>query len=61
MYSKSHKKDCECKQVSCYVSVELLQRFDKMYPHLRSLFILRCIEKAVNDNLFFDRVFFGGN
>ncbi len=60
MYSKNHKKDCECKQVSSYIPLDLLERFDKLYPHLRSVFILRCIEKAVNDSVFFERAYFGG-
>lgn len=60
MYSKKRKKDIECKQVSAYVPFDVVNKFDKLYPHLRSVFLMRCLQEAILDKLFFDRVFFGG-
>lgn len=41
-----------------YMPVELLLRFQSLYPRLQTIFIRRCLIRACDDKEFFDKVFF---
>lgn len=52
-------KGVEKKQVSAYVSSDVVKRFDELFPHTRSIFVVRCIELAVKNKQVFDMIYFG--
>lgn len=41
-----------------YMPVELLVRFQSLYPRLQTTFIRRCLIRACDDKEFFDKVFY---
>lgn len=41
-----------------YMPVELLIRFQRLYPRLQTTFIRRCLIRACDNKDFFDKVFF---
>lgn len=53
----SFKSD-EKKQISFYWSKSKYESFKVRYPNLTTLFLTRCMERAINDSKFFDSVFF---
>lgn len=40
------------------INKDVLEAFDKLYPTCRRRFTERCLALAIEDNLFFERVFF---
>lgn len=58
MSKQSSFKSGDKKQISFYWSKSEYERFKVKYPNLTTLFLTRCMERAVNDSKFFDSVFF---
>lgn len=42
--------------VNC--NVDSVQKFEQFYPHLKEIFLTRCLDLACQDKDFFDKVFF---
>lgn len=47
------------KQVSFYWSKSQYKRFQEKYPNLTTLFLTRCLQRAVNESNFVESVIFG--
>ena len=58
MSKQSSFKSDDKKQISFYWSKSKYESFRVKYPNLTTLFLTRCMERAVNDSKFFDSVFF---
>lgn len=58
MSKQSNFKSGDKKQISFYWSKSKYERFKDRYPNLTSLFLTRCMERAINEPKFFDFVFF---
>lgn len=58
MSKQSSFKSDDKKQISFYWSKSKYESFKVKYPNLTTLFLTRCMERAVNDPKFFDSVFF---
>lgn len=52
-------KDGDRKQISFYWSKFQYKRFQEKYPNLTTLFLTRCLQRAVNEPGFVDAVIFG--
>ena len=52
-------KDKSKKQVISWLTVEIVERFQQLYPYCLTTFIKGCIIKAINNKQFFNSVFFG--
>lgn len=52
-------KDGDKKQVSFYWSKESYKRFQTKYPNLTTLFLSRCMQRAINEDKFVESVIFG--
>lgn len=52
-------KDGDRKQVSFYWSKSQYKLFQEKYPNLTTLFLTRCLQRAVNESGFVDSVIFG--
>ena len=52
-------KDGDRKQVSFYWSKTQYKRFQEKYPNLTTLFLTRCLQRAVNESNFVESVIFG--
>lgn len=52
-------KDGDRKQISFYWSKSEYKRFQEKYPNLTTLFLTRCLQRAVNESGFVDSVIFG--
>ena len=52
-------KDGDRKQISFYWSKSQYKRFQEKYPNLTTLFLTRCLQRAVNEPGFVDAVIFG--
>lgn len=61
MSKQSTFKSGDKKQISFYWSKEKYNSFKVRYPNLTTLFLTRCMERAINDSKFFDSVFFSSN
>lgn len=48
----------DTKQVSAYAPIDVVRKFDELFPHCRSRFILRAIELAVKNKQVFDMIYF---
>lgn len=42
-----------------YLPVDLVNRFQRLYPRFGTIFVRRCFLRACQDKKFFDKVFFG--
>lgn len=58
MSKQSSFKSDDKKQISFYWSKSKYESFKSRYPNLTTLFLTRCMERAVSDSKFFDSVFF---
>lgn len=52
-------KDGDKKQISFYWSKNQYKLFQEKYPNLTTLFLTRCLQRAVNESGFVDSVIFG--
>lgn len=51
-------KDKSKKQVTAWLPVEIVEKFQQLYPYCLTNFIKRCIIKSLNNKQFFNSVFF---
>lgn len=52
-------KNGDKKQISFYWSKSQYKSFQEKYPNLTTLFLTRCLQRAVNEPGFVDAVIFG--
>lgn len=49
------------KQISFQINSEISELYQKKYPYTLSIFLRKCVEKALNSKDFFDTVYFDDN
>lgn len=53
-----NRKDTGTITVHVNIDRDDVDRFERLYPRCRTRFLRRCMQIALNDKIFFDKIFF---